>query len=111
MTSIWFASFFLFSSRRRHTRWPRDWSSDVCSSDLPGLNLDGYLKKLFGCIRRVEPSACDKAYPPLGNAQERGVKPLGHRVLVVRVHLGLYRIVAQESTKRCLRRWALDGRH
>src|SRR5690625_599127 len=25
---------FCFSSRRRHTRWPRDWSSDVCSSDL-----------------------------------------------------------------------------
>src|SRR5215510_15803343 len=28
--------FFFFSSRRRHTRWPRDWSSDVCSSDLAG---------------------------------------------------------------------------
>src|SRR5215510_10204811 len=28
------SSFFFFSSRRRHTRWPRDWSSDVCSSDL-----------------------------------------------------------------------------
>src|SRR5215510_5601076 len=28
--------FFFFSSRRRHTRWPRDWSSDVCSSDLEG---------------------------------------------------------------------------
>src|SRR5207253_6707884 len=26
--------FFFLSSRRRHTRWPRDWSSDVCSSDL-----------------------------------------------------------------------------
>src|SRR5690625_7549406 len=25
---------FFFSSRRRHTIWPRDWSSDVCSSDL-----------------------------------------------------------------------------
>src|SRR5215208_1640820 len=25
---------FFVSSRRRHTRWPRDWSSDVCSSDL-----------------------------------------------------------------------------
>src|SRR6266508_6753692 len=25
---------FVLSSRRRHTRWPRDWSSDVCSSDL-----------------------------------------------------------------------------
>src|SRR5690625_5613848 len=28
---------FFFSSRRRHTRWPRDWSSDVCSSDLAAL--------------------------------------------------------------------------
>src|SRR6266481_5170697 len=29
------ASFiFFFSSRRRHTRWNCDWSSDVCSSDL-----------------------------------------------------------------------------
>src|SRR6266436_6579036 len=26
--------FFFFSSRRRHTRCSRDWSSDVCSSDL-----------------------------------------------------------------------------
>src|SRR5882762_11526713 len=28
-------SFFFFSSRRRHTRFKCDWSSDVCSSDLP----------------------------------------------------------------------------
>src|SRR5690606_40275042 len=28
---------FFFSSRRRHTRFSRDWSSDVCSSDLTGL--------------------------------------------------------------------------
>src|SRR5947199_10160808 len=28
-------SFFFFSSRRRHTRCLSDWSSDVCSSDLP----------------------------------------------------------------------------
>src|SRR5579863_5766351 len=27
---------FFFSSRRRHTRWTGDWSSDVCSSDLGG---------------------------------------------------------------------------
>src|SRR5690625_6673264 len=26
--------YFLFKSIKRHTRWPRDWSSDVCSSDL-----------------------------------------------------------------------------
>src|SRR5690625_7654083 len=27
------------SSRRRHTRWPRDWSSDVCSSDLVNAQM------------------------------------------------------------------------
>src|SRR5207253_5585136 len=32
--SVCLVSFFFFSSRRRHTIWPRDWSSDVCSSDL-----------------------------------------------------------------------------
>src|SRR5690606_30319149 len=33
--SFYFCScFFFFSSRRRHTRFSRDWSSDVCSSDL-----------------------------------------------------------------------------
>src|SRR5690606_40144113 len=36
---------FFFSSRRRHTRFSRDWSSDVCSSDLiitmrmPGMTM------------------------------------------------------------------------
>src|SRR5205809_3891782 len=37
--SMWFCYVFFFSSRRRHTRCSRDWSSDVCSSDL--------------CVRRV----------------------------------------------------------
>src|SRR3712207_8304314 len=31
--------FFFFSSRRRHTRYWRDWSSDVCSSDLAQVPL------------------------------------------------------------------------
>src|SRR5207302_5373121 len=31
---MYFCFFFFFSSRRRHTRFSRDWSSDVCSSDL-----------------------------------------------------------------------------
>src|SRR2546429_4300343 len=45
------SAFFFFSSRRRHTRCSRDWSSDVCSSDLAsagarvvtpsGMVLDG----------------------------------------------------------------------
>src|SRR5207249_9668044 len=31
--------FFFFSSRRRHTRSKRDWSSDVCSSDLVPVHV------------------------------------------------------------------------
>src|SRR6266849_8890570 len=31
---VWLEVWFFFSSRRRHTRSTRDWSSDVCSSDL-----------------------------------------------------------------------------
>src|SRR2546422_1085536 len=33
--------FFFFSSRRRHTRCSRDWSSDVCSSDLKSPGKQG----------------------------------------------------------------------
>ena len=33
---------FFFSSRRRHTRLVRDWSSDVCSSDLSSYGQNGY---------------------------------------------------------------------
>src|SRR5207245_4774791 len=44
---------FFFSSRRRHTRCYRDWSSDVCSSDLGFINctasIGGFVgPKIFG---------------------------------------------------------------
>src|SRR5207253_8458318 len=52
------------SSRRRHTRWPRDWSSDVCSSDLPvrtyRVRLDGVPRRLardLGPLRRLVPGS------------------------------------------------------
>src|SRR5215813_15584935 len=38
--------FFFFSSRRRHTRCGRDWSSDVCSSDLSRLGPEVRNKKV-----------------------------------------------------------------
>src|SRR5690606_40575853 len=41
---------FFFSSRRRHTRFSRDWSSDVCSSDLDckyRINLAFSVKERF----------------------------------------------------------------
>src|SRR2546422_8000744 len=44
--------FFFFSSRRRHTRCSRDWSSDVCSSDLK-LPQTSLLTYLAGAIALV----------------------------------------------------------
>src|SRR2546429_2413160 len=38
----WSVLFFFFSSRRRHTRCSRDWSSDVCSSDLGTYNSKSF---------------------------------------------------------------------
>src|SRR3989440_992443 len=49
--------FFFFSSRRRHTRSDRDWSSDVCSSDLlltdnPSPDRDEIKQALSGNLCR-----------------------------------------------------------
>src|SRR5438874_7891337 len=63
--NYWCSIFFFFSSRRRHTRSLRDWSSDVCSSDLldqaaalarvPKQTLYSWSsqERLRGCSRRV----------------------------------------------------------
>src|SRR5206468_9486798 len=46
---------FFFSSRRRHTRSDRDWSSDVCSSDLVGkVNVDKHIFKKASALERIE---------------------------------------------------------
>src|SRR5690348_17565477 len=51
--------FFFFSSRRRHTRWTGDWSSDVCSSDLPpeGTEEVRHLVRAVGFLARGSPRA------------------------------------------------------
>src|SRR5690606_1991112 len=49
---------FFFSSRRRHTRFSRDWSSDVCSSDLEGA-LGLWLEGRAG----QRGSAADRVFP------------------------------------------------
>src|SRR2546422_4202926 len=45
--------FFFFSSRRRHTRCSRDWSSDVCSSDLNKARVDSIMQNLFALSRQL----------------------------------------------------------
>src|SRR5437870_2333047 len=53
--------FFFFSSRRRHTRWPRDWSSDVCSSDLFANSHANAGRKENGECRRQTGGAAGQA--------------------------------------------------
>src|SRR3712207_8622980 len=66
---------FFFSSRRRHTRYWRDWSSDVCSSDL---ERQGYLNRSDGklelspkAVRRLGATALRRVFAQL-DATGRG---------------------------------------
>src|SRR5436309_6303013 len=69
---------FFFSSRRRHTRFSRDWSSDVCSSDLHVVYAAEDAVVAVGGLHRAVA------------AQERPVVPIfAARVLVVLGEVGL----------------------
>src|SRR5699024_11577325 len=74
-------SFFFFSSRRRHTRSKRDWSSDVCSSDLPcsrspprvrGKVSD--MERIAG-IRGITPARAGKRQASCGQRSRRRDHP------------------------------------
>src|SRR6266487_1367730 len=67
--------FFFFSSRRRHTRWTGDWSSDVCSSDLPEAAMRRCTDlDLLIAERDIERAA--RALEPLGYELEDGLAAL-----------------------------------
>src|SRR2546430_7804177 len=64
MNSEYSSVFFFFSSRRRHTRFDCDWSSDVCSSDLAAFHRRRHvpLEQLFLTrLHHREPDAPDAA--------------------------------------------------
>src|SRR5690606_39398236 len=63
--------FFFFSSRRRHTRFSRDWSSDVCSSDLVAVAHQQPLVDLPGLDRRL--GARQRLEPVVERSEERRV--------------------------------------
>src|SRR5207253_4614364 len=58
------------SSRRRHTRWPRDWSSDVCSSDLFHSDWLGSTRYLSDSTGNNFPNAL--RYDAFGNRSATG---------------------------------------
>src|SRR3712207_9082623 len=84
--------FFFFSSRRRHTRYWRDWSSDVCSSDL----LLGRLDRGVDILDQLDLRLLDEAVQVLdvGLVEVdlgKGVSNLG-----VRQHAGLLALGEEE---------------
>src|SRR5207302_5728132 len=90
------SSYFFFSSRRRHTRFSRDWSSDVCSSDLSELILgqDGAIKS---------PDAVQEdgdQFASLGQLQRQDSRAIGF-------HLRAFdRSEERRVGKECRWRWA-----
>src|SRR5699024_12129017 len=72
---------YFFSSRRWHTRWPRNWSSDVCSSDL---------LPLLTRSRSLSPNAWGSKYlidvGPSGVSTSRLGPPCSHKSWRQRPH-------------------------
>src|SRR5690606_22849858 len=69
---------FFFSSRRRHTRFSRDWSSDVCSSDLLHHLLGNAFEKLG--LRLDERFERRVAADESGEARAKALERLGHEL-------------------------------
>src|SRR2546429_363257 len=85
---------FFFSSRRRHTRCSRDWSSDVCSSDL--------------IHPRTSSRCCSN--PPRGGCDHPSSRSLPQKVrlaFVVRAYLQFHsRSEERRVGKECRSRWS-----
>src|SRR6266702_4629725 len=80
---------FVSSSRRRRTTWPRDWSSDVCSSDLRWYALAyiaGIVLGWWGVLRVLRQKSL-WAYPPFNGRPPATEDDIGD--LVVWATLGV----------------------
>src|SRR5260370_12049478 len=106
---IWMERFF-FSSRRRHTRFKCDWSSDVCSSDLH-RDLHSFPAPAHCRARRFN---CGAVYQPpkksSAQALETASVPLPTKLAssVQMMFLGLISLRSEERRvgKECRSRWS-----
>src|SRR5690554_8176847 len=102
--------YFFFSSRRRHTRCGRDWSSDVCSSDLP-FNAGKPNTFWCGCKLLIMP----EMVPPVPTEQQIKSNILSSTVRISSrseerrvgksVDLGGCRIIKKKKTGRFIRKY------
>src|SRR5207249_7844891 len=93
--------FFFFSSRRRHTRSKRDWSSDVCSSDLvvDAAPAPGVAPEACVGVLRIHQPAEDK----LGFL----LPVRRHGDIIVRLHAGIDAERSEEHTSELQSRFDL----
>src|SRR2546430_8285993 len=77
--------FFFFSSRRRHTRFDCDWSSDVCSSDLK------MRERVHSCRYRFQKESPFHKPPSLGGRERPVAAPEAPREHCFRTPLGHWR--------------------
>src|SRR3712207_8270313 len=66
---LFYYCFFFFSSRRRHTRYWRDWSSDVCSSDLDDVVVGADVEPLDAVRDSVARGEHEHRHAVAGSAQ------------------------------------------
>src|SRR2546430_12158577 len=94
---------FFFSSRRRHTRFDCDWSSDVCSSDLGrGELADEILRAMKGAgydVRESSPFEAGQIFPK----PSRPTAPIVSRVEMLWESM---RSEERRVGKECRSRWS-----
>src|SRR5438067_13185700 len=78
-------TWFFFSSRRRHTRSKRDWSSDVCSSDLARAEQAG--KIAHRAVLQVAPGAGEEQQPRGVALRQRRLGEIGRASCRERVEI------------------------
>src|SRR5690606_40215616 len=95
-------SFFFFSSRRRHTRFSRDWSSDVCSSDLAyAINLLVAGLQLLSYGRRHDNIS------PACHGSTLGFGPENHSLEIHHeLHFSFIRSEERRVGKECRSEWS-----
>src|SRR5690606_40537525 len=99
---------FFFSSRRRHTRFSRDWSSDVCSSDLYSVVLLDEVEKAHPDVMNLFYQVFDKGILNDGEGREIDCRNV---VFFITSNLGSDAIMQNRSEERrvgkeCRSRWS-----
>src|SRR2546422_5955097 len=92
--------FFFFSSRRRHTRCSRDWSSDVCSSDLRLRQRKFQIPHRFPIPPDVLPGTLTRSFTRCGNPRCHCARDKGHEAWTL-----TFMVQGQRRTERIPRDW------